>query len=194
LTRRRGEPWAAAAVAAVAVLAACGSPSSSGRTGVSTTSTSSTPSPLPGGPATTVPGSVRDPLTALVRSLSQLEAPVGGTGTGSGGTPVTVVRPPGITLLSPSELARLPVAGVGTWQLLARSADNRYLLIQTSYGGCTRLAALDVAAAPSAVTIIPRLRSPSGSVVCPQFEALVRYLVDLGAPLGGRPLLHPPSV
>ena len=140
-----------------------------------------------------MPGSTPDPLTAPVRSLADLEAPSGPGGTAGGGSPVPVVTPPGTTLLSGPALAALPVVRVGTWRLVARSADDRYLLVEVAYGGCDRLAALDVAAPANAVTVTPQLRSPQGAVVCPQIAALARFVVDLGAPLGTRPLLHPPS-
>jgi len=65
--------------------------------------------------------------------------------------------------------------------------------VQVAYGGCDRLSALEVSAGASAVTVTPRLRAPSGAVVCPQLAALARFVVDLGAPLGSRPLLHPPA-
>ncbi|HXX90285.1 MAG TPA: hypothetical protein VEI83_08695 [Acidimicrobiales bacterium] len=122
-----------------------------------------------------------------MRSAASLEA-----SGGPGSTPATLVHPPGIVLVPPSQLGASPVATIGSWELVARSADDRELLVSVGYGGCERLAALDVAVTAADVTITPRLRTAAPGTVCPAIAVAVRFLVDIGAPLGSRALLHPP--
>ena len=131
-----------------------------------------------------------DPLTAPVRPASELA-----TFDGPGGSSATVptVTPPGASFLTPAQLAGLPVTRVGSWQLLARSADDAALLVGVDVSGCERLAALEVSLGTAAVVVTPRLRSPTAGTVCPALAVVARYVVDLGAPLGGRQLLHPPA-
>jgi hypothetical protein len=166
------------AVFGLLVASRCSGPAASTSTAAPTT--------LPA--ATTVPGSMADPLTAPVRARAAMSAPLAG----GPAAPVPTVTAPGATFRTPAQVAGLPVAEVGGWRLVARSADDRYLLVGITFGGCERLVALEVTPAATAVTITPRMRTAGPGAVCPAFIAVSRYIVDIGGPLGSRPLLHPP--
>jgi hypothetical protein len=190
LTGTPGSPrrlWAVIAVAGLLVAAGCSGPASSTKTSTTTTTTTSTTT-TPSS-ATTVPGSVADPLTAPVRTRDTLSAPIA---PGAPASVIPTVTPPGATFRTPAQVAGLPVAKVGSWQLVARTTDNRFLLVSIPFGGCDSLAGLEVSAAAAAVTITPRLRTAAPGALCPAFIATAHYIVDIGGPLGPRALLHPP--
>lgn len=117
-------------------------------------------------------------LTAPVRSYDQL---VGRS------FAAALVRPPGRVF---SRVAlRLP-ARYAHWVLVARTADDRYLLIQFAYGGCDPLASVRIEARNDEVAVIPVLGLvPPGP--CAANFGLKLVAVDLMAPLGQRHLLDP---
>jgi hypothetical protein len=182
----RGRALAGGLIAALALGGGC-STATTAPPGTSTSAPTSTSVPVgsgaPGGVATTVPGPVADPLSAPVRPRDAL-VPTG--------VSAPVVRAPGADFLTPAQTAGLPLSLVGSWERLARSADARFLAIGVSVAGCTRLVALEVTVTVVAVTITPRLRTAAPGTLCPAIVVVARYVVDLGAPLGARPLLHPP--
>ena len=187
---RQRRPWPATPAAVMAIglvlVSGCASTTASARSGPSVPASTTTPGQHgpPGAVGTTVPGSVADPLTAPIRPLAALAPP---------GITAPVVTAPGSTFLTPAQAAALPLAEIGNWTLIARTADDRYLLVGVGFHGCARPAALDVSTTVAAVTITARLRTAAPATICPAIAAIAHYVVDLGAPLGARSLLHPPA-